>query len=126
MGLPGIGLVFKIISFIISSWVLIHLLAIFGVFLALALPLWYILFPQKVPCFLCRVKKLRSCRFTHCFLSSFLILIFTFVCLGLVYLESQVLFKMGFPPTPKTVSFLIPPKGQYRLGEVFPMKIEIG
>lgn len=52
-------------------------------------------------------------------------MVFTLISLGLVFLEGQVLFKLGFPPTPKTVSFVVPPKGQYRLGEIFPMKIEI-
>ena len=47
------------------------------------------------------------------------------ICAGFVFVESKVLFKLGFPPTPKSVSFSIPPKGQYRLDEVFPMKIEI-
>lgn len=32
---------------------------------------------------------------------------------------------MGFPPVQKTVYFTIPPRGQYRLGEIFPMKIDI-
>ena len=39
--------------------------------------------------------------------------------------ESRLLQKLGFPPTPKTVSFVIPTKGQFRLGEIFPMRIEI-
>ena len=35
------------------------------------------------------------------------------------------MFKLGFPPTPKTVSFVIPSKGQYCQGETFPLKIDI-
>lgn len=54
-----------------------------------------------------------------------LILAISLMCAGFVFIESRVLFKMGFPPTPKTVSFVIPPKGQYRLDEIFPMEIDI-
>jgi len=32
---------------------------------------------------------------------------------------------MGFPPTAKTVSFIIPSRGQFLLGEIFPMKVDI-
>jgi hypothetical protein len=45
--------------------------------------------------------------------------------IGFVYGESLLIRKMGLISTPKTVNFVIPSKGQYRLGEIFPMKIEI-
>jgi hypothetical protein len=142
MVLPGIGLFLKVLSFIFASWFLVHLLAILGVFLAFAYPLWWLLMPENTPCFICRVKKEGEqcpfCRkkvqksegfspksFSSVIFNAFLILALSFVSLGLVFVESRVLFKLGFPPTQKTVSFIIPPKGQYRLGEIFPMKIEI-
>lgn len=118
-------IVLKTIAFILASWLLVHLLAIFGVFLALAYPLWWLLDIKRFPCLWCRIKKIKECSFGHSLLDAGLILIFCFLSFGLVFVESKILFRMGFPPTPKTVTFVIPPKGQYRLGEIFPMKIEI-
>ncbi len=118
-------IIFKTLAFILASWFLIHLLAIFGVFLALAYPVWWLLDLKRFPCLWCRIKKIASCQFSHSLLDTVLILIFTLFSFGLVFVESRILFKMGFPPTPKTVSFVIPSKGQYRLGEIFPLKIEV-
>ncbi len=115
----------KIIGFIIASWFLVHILSIFGVFLALAYPLWYLFGFKRIPCLWCQIKKAQFCTFSHSIFDSGLILVFTLFSLGLVFAEAKIIFKMGFPPTAKTVSFVIPTKGQYRLGEIFPMKIEI-
>jgi len=138
---PGILLLFKIISFSIISWILIHFLAIFGFFLAIAYPIWWFFAPANVPCFGCRGRKAGSrclfCRqpivkenispksLSSVFLNAALIMAVTLISIGVVFLEGRVLFQMGFPPTRKTVSFVIPSKGQYRLGEIFPMDIEI-
>lgn len=138
----GLGLILTIIVLVLSSWVLIHILAIFGIFLAVAYPVWWLFAPKQSVCLLCRAEKEGSkcpfCRkeivknqgtspsnLTSAILNGGLILIFSLVSIGIVYGESQVLFKLGFPPTPKTASFIIPSKGQYRLGEIFPMKVEI-
>jgi len=142
MGLPGLGLILKTISFLLASWLVVHLLAVFGVFLVIAYPIWWLFFPKKTICFYCRIKNegefcpfcrrridkangifpetLRSAVF-----NGGLILIFSLFSIGFVFTESRVLNLLGFPPTPKTVSFVIPTTGQYRLGQVFPMKIEI-
>src|SRR4030042_3001878 len=125
MRLPILSLFFKIIGFIIVSWLLIHFLAVFGIFLALAYPFWWLLAPQKTLCLFCEIGKLKECSFAHSLINGGIILVLSLFSFGLVFLEGLILFKMGFPPTPKTVSFVIPPKGQYRLGEIFPMKIEI-
>lgn len=128
--------------YVIGSWLLVHVMAIFGIFIAVAYPLWWFLVPKQTACFLCRAKVNGSfcsfCRreinkketispsgFTSTVFNGLLILLFSIASLGVVFGESQILFKLGFPPTPKTVSFIIPAKGQYRLGEIFPMKIEI-
>jgi len=130
-----------VILTIIISWILVHLLAVFGVLLAVAYPIWWFISPHKVLCFFCRIQKegkrcfacgqevhadsLYPKTFFSALINTVLIVIISFVCVGFVFAESKVLFKLGFPPTPKTVSFIIPSKGQYRLGEVFPMKIDI-
>lgn len=139
--LPIISLIL-IVPLIIASWLLVHILAVFGIFLAVAYPLWWIFAPNQTVCFLCRAEKDGAkcpfCRqqiiknqgvspkslFSAIF-NGVLIFIFSIVSIGVVFGESQLLFKLGFPPTPKTVSFIIPTKGQYRIGEIFPMKVEI-
>jgi len=113
------------IVFLILSWFLVHFLAVFGLFLALVYPVWWLLDLKRFPCLWCHIKKTKECPFSHGLFDSGLILLFTLLSFGLVFTESKILFKMGFPPTPKTVTFVIPPKGQYRLGEIFPVKIEI-
>lgn len=142
MSLPEAGPLIKIVSLVVSSWLLVHLLAIFGFFLAVAYPLWWFLTPKKVPCLSCRTKKEEGwCPFCEqqiakreeyhvksirsAFLNGFLILVLSLASFGIVFVESKVLFKLGFPPTPRTVMFSIPSKGQYKVGEIFPMKIEI-
>jgi hypothetical protein len=140
--LPGLDLVPKSFFLVVASWLSVHFLAIFGVFLAAAYPLWWLLAPKRTVCLLCRATKENSrCPFCHRFikkneeispsgfssaaLNGLLILGFSIISAGIVFGESQLLFKLGFPPTPKTATFSIPTKGQYRLGEIFPVKIEI-
>jgi hypothetical protein len=138
---PNILLLFKIIAYLISSWILVHLLSVFGAFLAVAYPLWWLFSPDSTICFMCRSgKEGKKCPFCQetivknqtfpkrplsAVLNGILILSFSLFSIGIVYGESKLLYKLGFPPTPKTVSFIIPTKGQYKLGEVFPMNIEI-
>jgi len=122
----GLTIVFKIVAFVLASWLLVHLLAVFGVFLAVAYPLWWLWGPGRIPCLWCLIRKNKEeCVFSHSVKTGGLILVFTLISIGLVFLEGKVLFAFGFPPTPKTVTFVIPPKGEHRLGEIFPMKIEI-
>lgn len=131
-----------IIPLSLASWILVHILAIFGIFLAIAYPVWWLFAPQQTVCFLCRAGingvKCPFCRrvinknqgvfpssLSSVILNGVLVLIFSLVSVGIVYAEGKLLFKLGFPPTPKTVSFIIPSRGQYRLGELISLKIEI-
>ncbi|MBM3205450.1 hypothetical protein FJZ41_01200 [Candidatus Shapirobacteria bacterium] len=142
MVLPSIVTFLKIIGFIILSWILVHFFAAFGIFVAFGYPLWWFFYPKFTYCFVCRTKKEGQfcplCRqiktseegvypknFRSVFLNALLILAFSLLSLGIVFVEGRVFYDLGFPPTPKTVSFIIPSKGQYKLGEIFPMKIEI-
>ncbi len=141
--LPSITLALKIISFLIGSWLLVHFMAIFGLFLVFTYPVWHLLFPQRIPCFYCHLTGYRSTKpsdssidtsvYKSCHhsvirqivLNSILLFAITVLSMTLVFFESRVLFRLGFPPTPKTVFFVIPSKGQYHLGEIFPLRIEI-
>lgn len=138
----GFWSILAIAPLIVASWILIHVLAVAGFFLAIAYPFWWFFAPKRTICLFCRVKKEgewcpfcrhpvekrggncpRSVASVVC--NSCLIFLFSAVSAGVVWGESQLLFKIGFPPTPKTASLVIPDKGQYRLGEIFPMKIEL-
>ena len=126
---------------IMGSWILLHILAFLGVFLGLAYPIWWLLMPRYTLCIGCNAwNPGANCPFCHSpvtkstphpktFISavrnSLAIITISIVSLGLVYLETKVLYLLGIPATPKTAEFVIPPKGQYLLGEVFPLKIEL-
>lgn len=139
---PPIGSLISIIAWVLLSWLLVHIMAAFGFFMAVAYPIWWLFFPNKTFCFFCRIRKEGEwCPLCHkhlenkteiypksvrsVVLNSLLLAFFTLVSFGAVYGEVNLLKSLGFPSTPKTVSFVIPPKGQYRLGEIFPVKIEI-
>lgn len=138
----GLGLLLNILLVLVSSWALIHILAIFGVFLAVAYPLWWLFAPQQTVCFLCRAKKdgdhcsfcsrsidkkqsISPPHFVSAIFNGLLLLFFSVISIGMVLAEGKILFKLGFPPTAKTASFVIPSKSQYRLKEIFPMEISI-
>jgi hypothetical protein len=142
IALPGFGFLLRIIGFIITSWILIHLFAFLGIFVAIAYPLWFLLAPQSTVCLLCRVHTVKyKCplckRITHpqdskvpsSLLSAvgngLLLFIFSLISVGFVYVEHLVLNNFGFPPTEKTVTFVIPDEGQYKIDEIFSMDIDV-
>ncbi len=132
-----VGLIFNFIVLILLSWVFIHVMAAFGIFLAFSyLILWFFI-PDEIPAFLGNLfagKHIRGAFETNPenFLSAlgnfFLIILISLFCLGLVWVETQLILGrsiLNFPIGKKTAYFSIPPKGQYRLEEIFPMKIEL-
>ncbi len=130
----SIRILFGIIAAIIGSWFLIHVLAVFGIFFAFAsIVLWFIV-PEQVPCLSCRIfnigrKNENGLIVTENFKAAisnfFIILLFSLISGGLVCLEGKLIFQLDLIPTQKTVEFNIPQRGQYRLGEIFPMKLEL-
>lgn len=138
----NLSIIFTLLIWIFLSWLLVHVFALFGVFIALAYPILWLLYPQKTTCFTCQVKKDGDyCGFCQkpvnkfggiypsnvrsIVLNSLLVLCFSFFSLALVLVESRLLQKLGFTYTAKTASFVIPPRSQYRLGQIFPLKIDI-
>jgi len=134
--------IFTLFIWLVASFFLIHFFALFGVILAAAYPILWLLFPEQTTCFSCRTTKegemCSLCRrkvnkergifpktFTSAFLNACVILALSVMSLGFVWGERYVLKKLGYPPTEKTVTFVIPSKGQSRIGEIFPVKIEI-
>ena len=58
-------------------------------------------------------------------LNALVILAFSLVSIGLVFIESNLLHNYGFSSLEKTASINLPASGEYKIGEVFPMNIEI-
>lgn len=138
----GLALIATILGLVILSWILVHIMALMGVFLAITYPVFWLFAPKQTVCLLCRAQKDGAmcplCRkqivkrdgvsinnLRSAVLNGAILLVFSFVSLGVVFGESKILSIMGFVSTPKTATFVIPPKGQYRIGEIFPMKLEI-
>jgi hypothetical protein len=130
------------IIFALTSWSIVHVLALIGVFLSIGYLLWWIILPKQSICILCRAKKMgENCPYCgmviskqngimpkslkSAVLNGLTILLISLISTGAVFLESNLLNKTGIFQTPKTASFTIPPEKQYLLGEIFPMKIEI-
>src|SRR3989344_8307461 len=107
-GRPLLFSLLLVIPLIVVSWVIIHLSAVFGVFLSLAYPIWWLYVPNHTVCLLCRANRNGSkCLFCHrqinkkedispTSLSSavwngVLILVFSVVSLGVVFGESKIL-----------------------------------
>ncbi|MBI2356952.1 hypothetical protein HYV12_02805 [Candidatus Dojkabacteria bacterium] len=134
----------RIILYVILSWVLVHVFAVSGVFLVIAYPIWWMFFPKLSICFSCRFKKegeyCQVCKhevsrqfgsqpknFRSVAYNALLILLVTIISVLIVYFELRALNEAGFfeKEVDKSVSFSIPSKGQYRLEEIFPVKIDI-
>lgn len=109
---------------LITSWIMIHLIAVFGIFLVFAIPLLQLIFYPNIYCFWCRIRSTPH-SFWHSLIDSLIVLVITLISLGLVYFEARLLTSLNLPFTQKTVQFVIPDKNEYKLGEIFPVKIDI-
>ncbi len=138
-----VGLSTKLVLFLFSSWVIVHLISIFGFFVALAYPFWWMVSPNSTPCFVCKakIKSKGYCCFCKkevmegvptnpesirsVLLNSALITFFTVFSFLAVLFEGYLINNYVFSEPEKTVSFMFPANGQHRLYEVFPMKVEV-
>lgn len=135
-------LLLKLLIFLVISFVLVHFFAIFGVFCAVAYLIFWVFFPRKSFCLFCQLKGVgRQCPFCHrrvvsgenlyprtlrSVLMNFLLFLgISMVCMSVVWIEGKVLFQLPFPLKQKTVYFSIPAKDTFKIGEIFPMKIQI-
>jgi len=134
--------IIKAIVFVICSVILIHLAGLFGVFVVAAYPVWWLIAPQKTPCLFCRWQKIgRVCNACKCevkdhkhcypqnfrsvFLNMVVLLIASIISLLVILLETKIFSYYGISPVSKSVSFTIPAKGEYLLGEIFPMEVNL-
>lgn len=114
-----------LVIFLILSWILIHFLALFGIFLALALPLLHLVFYPNIMCFWCRLKGSRH-TFKHSLIDSGLILLLTAISIPIVFMEHRFITRIFFPiEIAQVAQFTIPTRNQYLVGEIFPVKIEL-
>lgn len=134
--------IFMTVGVLILSYVLVHVFALLGLFITVAFPLWWILFPQFTACIYCRNtpvgKRCKSCNevvqekvsapknLRSVMLNTVTILMVSVFSLGVVYLEYKILERANFlPQKPKLVEFIIPENKQYKIGEIFPVDLEI-
>ncbi|TXH02465.1 MAG: hypothetical protein E6R05_04090 [Candidatus Moraniibacteriota bacterium] len=114
-----------LLIFLTLSWVLVHFLAVFGIFLGLALPLLHLVFYPHIICFWCRLRG-GTHTLKHSLIDSGLIVLLTLISIPIVYLEYRLLISLKKPAEIAQVAqFMIPRKSQYLVGEVFPLKIEL-
>lgn len=117
----------RLVGLAIASFVLVHVFSVFGLFLALAYPVWWLVSPEHTPAVVPRSigKSETIDTFGKAVLNAGVLLVFSLICLGLVYLESRLLLKGGFPNFGRSAQFLVPSQGQYKLGEIFPMEVRV-
>lgn len=113
----------KIIVLAIASFILIHVLSIFGVFIAIAYPIWWAIAPQYIPTLIKRTPEQHGIKLA--IINTLFILLVSAISLFLVYLENHLFFNLSSPVKSRTASFSIPSQGQYKIGEIFPMEIRI-
>lgn len=140
---PNLTNLLRLIVGLLISWVLIHVLGVFGVFLAIAYPIWWLVAPSQLPCVGCQLgREGTTCKvcgrlsikhdqsvamgIIPVFKHVFLLLVLTMLSLVVLYGESRIIkMALGQSTAQKTVSFLIPSKNQHRLHEVFPLEIQL-
>jgi len=130
-----------LIPTIVLSWIFVHVLAVLGVFIAVAYPIWWMIFPGKTPCLFCRAtplgEKCPACHeavtierrsptsFSSVTRNFLIILLISGISVVAVYGESIVLEKLGVQLEEPKVEFVIPDKQQYKIGEIFPIDLNI-
>lgn len=133
--------ILTLIPIIILSWISIHVLAILGIFVAVAYPILWILFPKLIPCIFCRTadpgeicsacgeivtEQDRSPKnFKSAIKNVFLILLISGISMLTVYGETVVLDTLGIQLEEPRVEFIIQDKQQYKIGEIFPIDLNI-
>jgi hypothetical protein len=134
--------VFIFTILVILSWLLIHLLTLFGIFLAIAYPLWWILAPKQTICVFCRSRNdgqtCNACHqvvhkadgfapktFSSAVYNGLILLAFSLLSIGIVFTEGQLLFRLGYPTPFKTVSFSTSTQQKHQIGEIFPLQVNI-
>lgn len=139
--LPGLQSIIRVISTGVASWLLIHIFAFLGIFVAIAYPIWWLIMPGRALCLFCSSRRVGercpACRksveagditpnsFYSAMVNSITLLIITIFSVLIVFVESKALIYLSQTLEQKTVSFVIPSRNKYKLNEVFPLHIEL-
>lgn len=119
---------FSLILYLLIAFILIHFLAVFGVFLTLAIPLLHLAFYPKITCFSCHFTK-KPHSFRHSLMDATLIFCLTLLSLPIIYGEtkliSYLLSKRASPTIATIAEFSIPSRSQYPVGTIFPLPLEL-
>ncbi len=131
-------LIIQALLFGLLAWLLVHFFSLFGWFLVLAYPLWWLIFPERKICFLCRLQGAgKNCR--HCtrdlktghamglgtmLLNMVFILIFTGVSALTVYGEYK-LINSYFYVAPQTAEFNSSSQKTVYQGKLFPLELVV-
>jgi hypothetical protein len=128
------------IKLAISSFLLIHLFGLFGVFVAFAYPLWWFFLPQKTFCFFCLHKKLTDPQGTcpickrsvmniydpplaSVFANMVTIVFLSAASLFVIFAEIVLLTQGGLNPATliygRKAYFVIPEKNTFTIGREF-------
>lgn len=131
-------LIVQALLFGLLAWLLVHFFSLFGLFLVLAYPLWWLIFPERKVCFLCRLQGTgQNCR--HCkrdamkghamglgtmILNMMFILAFTGISVLTVYGEYK-LINAFFYVSPKTAEFNSSSQKTVYQGKLFPLELVV-
>lgn len=107
----------KFVVFLVVTWILIHVLALMGIFLGLAYPIWGLILPKLLVCVGCQTHPVGNrclvCKritgsnnsyftFRGLVLNGIFIVILSICCLGIVFLEKYMIQSV-LHIVPKTV-----------------------
>lgn len=120
-----ITILLRIIAFAIVSFVLVHILSIFGFFIALAYPVLWFVAPNYTFNVLSRDWTARPNTLSEALKNTVVIFLISLLSLGVVIFEAKIFNLLNLQYTPKTATFMVPSKGQYKIGEIFPMSINV-
>jgi hypothetical protein len=139
----GIMRIIQLVFLVILSWVLIHVYAAFGVFLAIGYLAVWLVSPSYLTCFYCKTFKSEKVRDYLCdsslprdnhhpqslgaaLYSTLLIFFLTGFCILVVYGEVQAYnYYISIDESNKTAYFVLPEERTYSVGEIFPMAVYV-
>lgn len=137
--LSSVMFIVRIIIFSVVSWIIIHLLAVSGFFIALAYPILGLLAPGTILCLFCKInerkgfcpvckknitKDLSPSSFKSIFLNAILIALITLSTIGVVLIEKDIIERsLGVHLINKTVELDIRSNRTIYQNRVSPVKL---
>lgn len=114
-----------LLGILLVSWVLVHLVAVFGIFLAAAIPILHLIFYPRILCFWCQLTHSEAKHtLKHSLIDSLLLLLVTTFSLAVVWGEAKLITTLT-KREPPSVNFVLPERHSYKLHEIFPMQITV-